>query len=170
MDPEMVTRTIQLIIAPVVMITSCCILTTGLLAHYSSIGERLHEMVRERAQLLRGAGAGERSELVADQRLQDIDEQLPSLLRHHWLMRTSLGGVFSAIAFFIVDMFIIAITVISNPLGLSGAILIVFLSGVISLLAGVIAALLDIHLSHKIHSFEMRHILSLDGKTSHHSM
>ena len=46
MDPEMVTRTILLIIAPVVMITSCCILGSGLLAHYSSLGERLHLAAR----------------------------------------------------------------------------------------------------------------------------
>ena len=49
MDLEMVARTIQFIIAPAVMITSCCIPGTGLLGHYSSIGERLRVTVRERA-------------------------------------------------------------------------------------------------------------------------
>jgi len=53
MDLGMIVRTIQLIIAPVVMITSCCIFTNGLLAHYASIVERLCVTVRENVDLLR---------------------------------------------------------------------------------------------------------------------
>jgi len=45
----MVARTIQLIIAPAVMINSCCIFGAGLLGHYSSIGERLPVTVHESA-------------------------------------------------------------------------------------------------------------------------
>lgn len=53
MDLKIIARTIQLIIAPAVIITSCCILGSGLLEHYSSIGERLRVAVSERADLLK---------------------------------------------------------------------------------------------------------------------
>jgi len=53
MNLEMIVRTIQLIIAPAVMITSCCIFTNGLLGHYAAIGERLRITIRERVDLLR---------------------------------------------------------------------------------------------------------------------
>ena len=36
MDLEMIARTIQLIIAPAVIITSCCIFTNDLLGHYAA--------------------------------------------------------------------------------------------------------------------------------------
>jgi hypothetical protein len=52
MNLEMTARSIQLIIAPAVMITSCCIFTNSLLGHYTAIGERLPITIRERVDLL----------------------------------------------------------------------------------------------------------------------
>src|SRR5689334_24116522 len=123
MDLEMVARTIQLILAPAVMITSCCIFTNGLLAHYASIGERLRVTVHERVDLLREAevnsrrcpateGSVEGSGLIVQERREDIDFQIPNLLRHHLLMRTSLVGTFIAIVVYILDMFVIAYSVL----------------------------------------------------------
>jgi len=140
MDLEMVARTIQLIIAPAVMITSCCIFTNGLLAHYAAIGERLRLTMRERLELLRETESGgtrhpetdgnvEGSGLIAKERLEDIDFQIPNSLRHHLLVRNSLAGTFIAMAFYILDMFVIAFSVLSNRTGLYSAILAVFLLG-----------------------------------------
>jgi hypothetical protein len=47
MSAEMVARTIQLIIAPVVMVTTCSILLGGLLSHYAALNDRLRGMARE---------------------------------------------------------------------------------------------------------------------------
>jgi hypothetical protein len=162
MDPEMVTRTIQLIIAPVVMITSCCILGSGLLAHYSSIGERLRLTVRERVELLREMAAGTSPGLITHERLLDIDAQVPGLLHHHQLIRTSLAAVLIAILVFIVDMFTIAFSVLSNAASLSNMVLVVFMIGVTSLLIGVTYAVFDVYLSHKIFAYETRHAMSLE--------
>src|SRR6266498_5612397 len=121
MDPEMVARTIELIIAPAVMITSCCIFGAGLLAHYSAIGERLRITVRERIDLLREKEANESSNVIVKERLEDIDYQIPKLLRHHLLVRTSLAGILIAMVFYILDMFVIAFSVISNRPGFYSA-------------------------------------------------
>jgi len=75
MNLEMIVRTIQLIIAPAVMITACCIFTNGLLGHYAAIGERLRITVRERVDLLRlrEKEVANISGMVATGRLADID-------------------------------------------------------------------------------------------------
>jgi len=93
MNLEMIVRTIQLIIAPAVMITACCIFTNGLLGHYAAIGERLRITVRERVDLLRlrEKEVANISGMVATGRLADIDFQVPSLLRHHLLVRNALA-------------------------------------------------------------------------------
>jgi hypothetical protein len=161
MDPEMVTRTIQLIIAPVVMITSCCILGSGLLAHYSALGERLRLTVREWVALDHEIATGSTSGL-----LEYINSQLSALLRRHQLLRTSLVGVLMAIVFFIADMFTIALSVISKSPGLSSAVLIVFLAGVASLLLGSLYAVFDVTLSHSIFAQETRHVISMDRSTA----
>ena len=164
MDHEMVTRTIQLIIAPVVMITSCCILGSGLLAHYSTLGERLRVTVRERAELERQPGSGSTVGLA-----EYVNSQLMTLLRRHQLVRTSLVGILMAIVFFIADMFTIAFSVISNSPGLSGAVLIVFLTGVASLLPGSLYAIHNVYLSHILYTRETHYVITADRSAAEKS-
>jgi hypothetical protein len=169
MDIEMISRTIQLIIAPAVTLTACCIFTNGLLAHYASIGERLRVVVRERVDLLRETEAAQRSGLIVRERLEDIDHQIPNLLRHHLFVRNSLAGTFIAMAFYILDMFVIAFSIISNQTGLYGAMLAVFLLGVASQLAGVLYSVFDAFLSHRIYSFESRHAMNIETSNLGHT-
>jgi Protein of unknown function (DUF2721) len=162
MDLEMIARTIQLIIAPAVMITSCCIFGAGLLTHYAGIGERLRLSVRERVDLLREMSADKNAHTIAKERLEDLDDQIPQLLRHHWLMRTSLAAVLFGMIFYILDMFVIAFSVIANRASLYSLILVVFMPGVTSQLVGVIYAVVDAFMSHRIYAFETRHVLFLE--------
>ena len=129
MNPEMIARTIQLIIAPAVMMTSCCIFGSGLLGHYASIGERLRLTVRERVDLLRDTEASDGLGVIARARLEDIDFQIPNLLHHHELVRMSLTGILSGMVFYILDMFVIAFSVLFNSSVLYNAVLEVFLLG-----------------------------------------
>ena len=168
MDLEMIARTIQLIIPPAVMITSCCIFTNGLLGHYAAIGERLRVTVRERVDLLRETEAGMMSGKIAKDRLEDIDFQIPSLLHHHLLVRNSLAGAFIAMVFYILDMFVIAFSVLSNRAGLYNAILLVFLLGVASQLIGVLYSVFNGFISHKIYAYEAHHALSLEKSEPNH--
>ena len=169
MDLDMVARAIQLIIAPAVLLTSCCIFTNGLLALYAAIGERLRVTARERLDLLREAESNARSDLIAKERLEDIDFQIPNLLRHHLLVRNSLAGTFIAMAFYILDMFVIAFSVISNRTGLYSAILAVFLLGVACQLIGVLYSVFDAFMSHRIYTYESRHAMSLEKSNVEHA-
>lgn len=161
MDLEMTTRAIQLIIAPAVLLTSCCIFTNGLLGLYATIGERLRVTLRERVDLLRDLESGSRSVPVAEDRLEDLDFQIPQLLHHHQMTKTSLAGTFIAMAFYILDMFVIAFSILSDRMGLYGATLAVFLVGVVAQLVGVIASLMDAYMAHKIYAFDASYALTL---------
>ena len=169
MELEMVARTIQLIIAPAVMITACCIFANGLLALYAAIGERLRVTVRERVDLLRETETNSSNDSIVKERVEDIDFQNPNLLRHHWMVRTSLAGTFIAMAFYILDMFVIACSVISTKSGFYSAILVVFLVGVASQLIGVLYSVFDALMSHKIYAYESRHAMLLEESTVEHT-
>jgi len=177
MDLEMVARVIQLIIAPAVLLTACCIFTNGLLVLYAAIGERLRVTVRERVDLLRETEADktrcservEGSNRIVKERLEDIDFQIPNLLRHQLLVRDSLAGTFIAMAFYILDMFVIAFSIISDRTGLYGAALAVFLLGVASQLIGVLNSVFDAFMSHKIYAYESRHAMSLEKTNVEHT-
>lgn len=56
MNGEMIARNIQIILAPVVMITMCVILLGGLHGRYQTINDRLRLMTAERPALLRETG------------------------------------------------------------------------------------------------------------------
>ena len=53
MSPEAIGRTIQLILAPVVMFSACSVFVGGVLNHYTSVGDRIRALTRERLELLR---------------------------------------------------------------------------------------------------------------------
>src|SRR5689334_1681673 len=105
MDVEMVARNIQLIIAPVVMISSCAILLTGLLGRYAAVNDRLRAMARERLEIWH---SGARDAPFQVERLCEIDTQMPDLLRRHRLIHHAVLSVFCAILVFVSSMFIIA--------------------------------------------------------------
>jgi hypothetical protein len=81
MTTEMIVRTISLILAPVVMITSCVLLLNGLLTRYEVISTRMRAMHRERLELLQAMGYkmsdGEPTLGFSTQRVQEIETQLP---------------------------------------------------------------------------------------------
>jgi hypothetical protein len=160
---------VPLIIAPAVMITSCCIFGAGLLAHYAAIGERLRIIVRERIELLMEKEASISSNVIVRERLEDIDRQIPNLLRHHLLIRTSLARTLFGMIFYILDMFVIAFSVTSNPSGLYSAIVVVFMLGVTFQFVGIIYAVLDAFVSHRIYAYETRHALLLEKSNLEHT-
>ena len=99
--------------------------------------------------------------VLAQESLENIDFQIPNLLRHHLLVRTSLAGTFIAIVIYILDMFVIAYSVLSSQTGLYGAILVVFLLGVACQLIGLSHSVFDANLSHKIYAYESRNAMLL---------
>lgn len=172
MTVEMVTRTIQLILAPVVMISACSITLTGLLNHYNEINHRVRAMTHERIDLLRSTGqrlaaAFAAADEFTRERLDQIDQQLPVLLHRHMLIRNAMLSIYSAILVFIVNMFVIALAAISQTDWLSSVTLICFLIGMIVLFAGVLFVVFEVHLSQRAIEYETRRVLQLGRETNH---
>ncbi len=160
MNAEMVTRIIQTIIAPVVMVNACAILLGGLLNHSAAINDRLRGMARERIETLRAAGVPTADRLFAE-RLDEIDTQMPDLLHRLSLIRAAIMSVYSAILLLVVDMLVIALAVVSEADWLTTAVLIVFLAGIGALFLGVALTVVEARQSQRAIRFEVQRILAL---------
>lgn len=156
MDIASVARNIQIILAPVVMVTACAILVQGLLARYVTINERLRAMSAERLRLLYTQDDEFRA-----RRLQLIDKQVPILLSHHRRTRDAVVSVYGAVLIFIVDMFIIASAAMYMSAWLATLSLLLFLAGIAVLFLGVLLIALEIRTSHQALHYEVASVLAL---------
>jgi hypothetical protein len=156
---------IQLIIAPVVMITACSIFVNGLLVRYGAINDRMRLMARERLDLCFGGATGAASvpaSLVAE-RLAQIDYQLPLLVARHKQMHDSVLTVYLAVLLYVVDMFLIAVSVTAEQAWLSTLVLIVFLVGTAVFFVSVLLAVLEVRASHLTVSYEVARVAALEA-------
>jgi hypothetical protein len=161
-----ISRTIQLILAPAVMMTSCALLIGGMLALYSSVNDRLRLMTRERLDLLRMpdgsfSSAEALSLAYTAERLGELDWQIPSLLRRHQLIHNALLAVYCSLAIFVVTMLVIACGAVTDSTAIANLALIVFLAGTAALLLGVVLMGLSIRTSQDAVDFEVRRVLKL---------
>jgi hypothetical protein len=127
-------RTIQLILAPVVMVTACGILLNGMLSHYSAINDRLRALARERLGLALVRPDGNHVDLACE-RLAEIDHQVPTLINRHRQVHHAIVLTNGAVVTLILSMFVIGAAALdhSNPLGTVA--LFVFLAGTAALMA-----------------------------------
>lgn len=178
MTVEMLTRTIQIIIAPVVMITACAIALGALQARYGAINDRLRLMARERLDLLRALGvpivpvmpagdAAQRgSDAYAEERLTEIDVQIPQLLRRHRLAHKAVLAVYCAMIVFIGSMFVIAVAVATGAAAAAAVTLIVFFLGMVIFLTGVVLIAEEVRASHRTIQYEVERVLQLGPTTN----
>lgn len=159
MGPITVARTIQLILAPVVMVTASGIIVGALLPRYDAISNRLRAMARERFDLLRGFGpdfptAMREADLITRERLHQIDYQVPNLLRRHKLMRNAVQTIYVAILIFIASMFVIALASLHDSSLTATIALGFFLAGTGLFLTGLAISAREMFVSHDVVQFE----------------
>jgi hypothetical protein len=166
MTIEDISRIIQLILAPVVMITSCAILVSGMLTVYAATNDRMRALTRERLDLLHGP-QGILSLAMAEgnsfktERLHEIDAQLPRLLRRHETIHRAVLAVYSAILIFVASMFIIAAAAIVRTSALATFSLVGFLAGTAVLLAGILLMASEVRTSNQAVQYEVSRVLLL---------
>ncbi len=163
MSADTVTRIIQVIIAPVVMVTTCAILSGGLLNHYSTISDRLRAIALERLDLLRAVGNATADPLTVE-RLDEFKTQVPDLLGRLKMMRDAVLALYASVAVFVVDMFVIALSAVTNFDWIASGVLIVFLVGVALLLLSVTITAREIRWSHRAVTYEAERGLELQRK------
>ena len=142
---EEVTKTINLIIAPVVTITACAVLVNGLIVRYGSLGDRLRTINQGLSDLQESDLAHNRDKA---QRLQELESLLRDLLKHHHFVHDALVLTYTSILIFMLDMLVIALAVATNVSWLSQMALIVFLGGVAVLFGGIVLIAYELRTSH----------------------
>jgi hypothetical protein len=135
---------ISAMVAPVVLITTSALLSNGLLAVYGSVNDRMREMTSERLALLSGS-SGEflsQTELsaVRRERLAEIDQQLPMLVRRHSLIKHTVLILYVAVAILGLGVIAIAVAVSAHSEGIGNAALGLVLAGTMVLISGLLVA------------------------------
>jgi hypothetical protein len=156
MSPEAIGRTIQLILGPVVMLSACSVFVGGVLNHYTSVGDRVRALTRERLESLR---AGQSA--LALERLDEIDAQLPELLHRHRLIHHALMAVYAAICMLILTMCAIAMTASIAAAWVGTLVYGIFVLRVLSMLVGVVLITVEIGTSRRSLVFEADRVTRL---------
>jgi hypothetical protein len=165
-DVEAVTRTIQLVLAPVVMVTACAIVLGVLQSRYAFVNDRLRTMSRERLELLHLPGAPTltlpaSADAFTVERLELIDRQVPDLLRRHLILRNAILSVYCAIVTFLATMFVIALATTLGTALLATTVLVSFLVGTVLVLVGVSLTTVEVRASHLALHYEVNRVMGL---------
>lgn len=158
MNAADIAQSLQLIIAPVVLITACALIQNTVSVRYAAVGQSMRSIALERLQLLR---SNEDLDLFYLERLQEIDRQIPLLIQRHRLLQNTVLVIYTALAIFLFSMFIIALAVAFNSFTIATFALVLFLVGTGVLLVGVSLTALEIQKSHRAICYEVRQIASL---------
>jgi Protein of unknown function (DUF2721) len=159
MNAADVAQTIQLIIAPVVLITACALIQNAILMRYAAVGQYMRSLALERLELLRSRKT---TDLFYLERLQEIDRQIPLLSQRHRLLQKIVLMVYGAVSIFLVNMFAIALTVAVGSDAASTFALLLFLLGTGVLLVSVCLTALEIRISHQAVCYEVGRISMLE--------
>jgi hypothetical protein len=160
MTVETAAKTIQLILAPVVMVSACGILLSGMLSHYGNINDRIRRLTTERLQLSQLEPV-EGHETLAGERLVEIDHQVPMLIARHRQVHHAILLAETAVAILVVSMFVIAATALSHSSAASTVALFIFLAGTAALLGSAAFMGLEVRSSHQSVSYEAMRAIQL---------
>ena len=160
MNIETAGRTIQLILAPVVMVTACGLLLNGMLAHYTAINDRLRRLAAERLGLALVTPADDHGAL-ARERLTEIDHQVPMLIDRHRQVHHAILLVYTAVVTLVLSMFIIGAAALADSDTMGTVALLVFLAATAAVLAGAGLMALEVRSSHASVAYEAMRAVGL---------
>lgn len=155
-------------VAPVVLVTTSALLTNGLLAVYASVNDRMREMTSERLSLLSGPRGQllSKKELsaVSQERLAEIDQQIPMILRRHRLIKDAVLILYGSVAILGLSVIAIAVAVSGHSEGFGSAALGLVLAGTGVLISGLLLAARSLARSNDAISYAVSRTSSLgDG-------
>jgi hypothetical protein len=160
MTVQTAAKTIELILAPVVMVSACGILLSGMLSHFGNINDRIRRLTAERLQLSQ-LPPMEGHEVFASERLVEIDHELPMLIARHRRVQHAILLGNMAVAVLVLSMFIIAAAALSHSSAIGTLALFVFLGGAAALLGSAALMALEARSSHRSVSYEAMRVIEL---------
>jgi small-conductance mechanosensitive channel len=161
MTTDMIGRLIQLIVAPVVMISSAAVLLNGLFTHFGEVNGRIRELDTERFTLVHTISQSTRDDRLIDERLEQIDHQLPRLLHRHGLIQAAILTIYYAILALVVTMFVVAAAALTELAWLATATLVLLLLGTAILLYGLVLTTSEIRVARESVLYETQRVMAL---------
>ncbi len=160
MGVESVSRTIQFILAPAVMISACAIILGGILGRFAAINDRLRNQAHERLDLIRSSQMGTADVLVVE-RIREIDAQVPDLMHRFKLLHDAILILYCAMLAFILTMLVIALALQVESVMASLAALAIFLIGTGILALSIALTIAEMRTSQRAVIYEVQQISSL---------
>jgi len=156
---------IETMVAPVVLITAGGILSGGMLSVAASVNDRMRTMNQERFNMLSKQDGAELK--ITDlgpaqqERIRQIDTQMPMLVRRHHLLRDAVLSVYVAIGVLVFAVAALGVAVIDDS-EVAGIVAVAFaLAGSVGLLVSLVIAARSLWLSHDAIDFETEATLRL---------
>lgn len=153
---DQITRIIQTILTPVVMVTACALLISGVQQRYIAMGDRLRLMNSERLTLVRALLAGHSDHLTRP-RLTEIAAQAPRIIHRHRLVRNATGLLYLAIGCYISTMLFLTVADVVGNGFIASLALLGFLVGTVVMLGGIVVMANEIYASHDEVAYEVHH-------------
>jgi hypothetical protein len=158
-------RAIQAMLAPVVLMTTAAILAGGIQAMHAAVNDRMRAMTAERISRLTGT----RGELTsptalpgaAREKLDEIDAQLPLLLRRHRMLHNALLLICLTVLIVVVAMVLIALSITVPTAAVGDVALGLLLASTVALLLGLILVPVSVRQSATAVDYEVLHVLRL---------
>jgi len=153
-DISSIVQIIQLMLAPGLMISACGLLLLGMNNKYSLVVNRIRILNEERRRSLRKMDEPEFS-LQENVRFESISKQLEKLTLRVRLVRNAVLSYTIAVALFVLTSLLIGFGYLLDITRLNSFITILFLMGMLSVLAGVVFAAYETYEGYEIVKFEI---------------
>jgi VIT1/CCC1 family predicted Fe2+/Mn2+ transporter len=149
---DSVSGLIQIMLAPAIMISACGLLLLGMNNKYSLVVNRIRLLNEERRRLR----TEEEIKSNKKKRHKSIELQISKLNYRISLIRNAVFSYSLAVAFYIISSLLIGLNQQNSYTGLSWAVIITFLAGMLFVLAGIIFAALEVWKGYKIVQIEIK--------------
>ena len=153
-DLNSIIQVIQLMLAPGLMISACGLLLLGMNNKYSLVVNRIRLLNEERRRVLRKAGEDEFS-YEENVRLESISLQIDKLTFRVRLVRNAVLSYTIAVALFVITSLFIGIQYFAS-VNINVLITVIFLLGMVSVLAGVLYAAYETKEGYSIIQLEVK--------------
>jgi hypothetical protein len=156
MGAEIYYKTIQLMLAPAVMISACGLLLLGISNKYSSVNNRLRLLNEERRRHHNKLNQGSELDYLEIIRLQSISRQLEELLDRSKLVRNVIVYYTIGLFLFIFTSLFIGIDIFLNTKITDYIALSTFILGLLSVGVGLVYSLTETLKGYKILEVEIK--------------
>ena len=140
---------IQAMLAPGIMISACGLLLLGANNKYSLVINRIR-ILDEEIRKLRDMKLQGTINKEHESRLHNIELQTAMLVKRFLIIRNTLLSYLIAVAFFIITCLAIGLQFSAKSINLHNVVIMLFLAGMISVLVGIIYAVIEVIKGYRI--------------------